>query len=135
MKNPFDGQDNKDGDKNRNIPGKLKNKFGGEGQEEPELNKFGGKDKKEEDEKYKNLLNGNLTPEDPVNNEFINNLEVLADPVYNPENYVFVNKFNNEMDKIMNKLGKYEEEPSPEEEEQLEVTENYLSHLNTLFNK
>lgn len=33
----------------------------------------------------KNLLNGNLTQEDPVNNEFINNLEVLADPVYNPE--------------------------------------------------
>ena len=59
----------------------------------------------------------------------------MADPVYNPENYVFVNKFNNEMDKIMNKLGKYEEEPSPGEEEKLEVTENYLSHLNTLFNK
>ena len=101
LKNPFDGQDNKDGDRDRNIPGKLKNKFGEEGQEEPKLNKYGGKSKKEEDdEKYKNVLNGNLTPEDPVNNEFINNLEVLADPVYNPENYVFVNKFNNEIDKI-----------------------------------
>ena len=101
MKNPFDGQDNKEGDRDRNIPGKLKNKFGEEGQEEPKLNKYGGKNKKEEeeDEKYKNVLNGNLTPEDPVNNEFINNLEVLAVPVYNPENYVFVNKFNNEMDK------------------------------------
>ena len=80
LKNPFDGQDNKEGDRDRNIPGKLKNKFGEEGQEEPKLNKYGGKSKKEEDdEKYKNVLNGNLTPEDPVNNELINNLEVLAD--------------------------------------------------------
>jgi hypothetical protein len=66
----------------------------------------------------------------------------MADPVYIPDNYVFVKQFNDEMNKLMDKLGKYEgdqdqeqeQEPS-QEEEPIEVTENYLSHLNSLFNK
>ena len=58
----------------------------------------------------------------------------MADPVYNPENYIFVKQFNNEMNNIMNNLGKYDEEPSPQEEK-IEVTENYLAHLGALFSK
>ena len=153
LKNPFDGQENKEGGKNRNIPGKSKRKFGDEGKEEPGSNKYGGKGKRgrqgddgqnEDEDKYNDLLNGNLSAEDPVNNEFVNNLEILADPIYIPDNYVFVKQFNDEMNKIMDKLGKYEgegekegegEEEKSQEEEPLEVTENYLSHLNSLFNK
>ena len=75
-------------------------------------------------------------PEDPKNEEYVNNLEVLADPIYNPENYIFVNEFEKEMDKIMNKLGKIEKENDPEkEEDKIEVSDCYLSHLNNLFSK
>ena len=75
-------------------------------------------------------------PEDPKNEEYVNNLEVLADPIYNPENYIFVNEFEKEMDKIMNKLGKIEKENAPEkEEDKIEVSDCYLSHLNNLFSK
>ena len=108
------------------IPEELNNKLDGkEGK-----NGDGG----EEEAPVNNLTYGILAPNDPNNNEFVNNLEVMADPVYNPDNYIFVKQFNDQMDNIMNKLGKYEEEPSPEEEK-LEIRENYLSHLNTLFNK
>ena len=108
------------------IPEELNNKLDGkEGK-----NGEGG----EEEAPVNNLTYGILSPNDPNNNEFVNNLEVMADPVYNPDNYIFVKQFNDQMDNIMNKLGKYEEEPSPEEEK-LEIRENYLSHLNTLFKK
>ena len=92
------------------------------------------RNKTDGDDKYNNVLNGNLTRDDPVNAEYLSNLEIMADPVYTPDNYIFVKQFNNEMDKIMNKLGKYGEEPSPEDEN-IEVTENYLSYLNSLFSK
>ena len=154
LKNPFDGQ-GKPGDKNRPIPGKLKNPYDGQGkpgdknrpipgklkkqgEKEPEGSgprKYGKKGgRNEDDEIYKNLLSGNLSPEDPVNNEFVTNLQIMADPVYNPENYIFVKQFNNEMNKIMDNLGKYDEEPSPQEDK-IEVTENYLAHLGALFSK
>ena len=60
----------------------------------------------------------------------------MADPVYTPDNYLFVKQFNGEMDKLMNELGKYENENEPKpDDENVEVTQNYLSHLNRLFNK
>ena len=34
----------------------------------------------------------------------------------------------------MNRLGKYDEEPSPDDDK-IQIRENYLSHLNTMFNK
>ena len=113
LKNPFDGQGKDGGDNNRKIPGKLKKPEIG-GQEKPGLKKYGDKGKKggDENEKHQNLLDGNLAPDDPVNNEFINNLEIMADPVYTPENYIFVKQFNDQMDKVMNNLGKYGEQPS-----------------------
>ena len=133
LKNPFDGQ-GKPGDKNRPIPGKLKK----QGEEEPESSgprKYGKPgERNEDDEIYKNLLSGKLHPDDPVNNEFVTNLQIMADPIYNPENYIFVKQFNNEMNRVMDNLGKYDEEPSPDEEK-IEVTENYLAHLGALFSK
>ena len=54
-----------------------------------------------------NILKGELDPEDPINNSYLNNLKVLADPLYTPENYIFVNKFNKEMDKLMDNLHIY----------------------------
>ena len=91
-------------------------------------------EEKGEEEPVMSVTYSILDPRDPDNNEFVNNIEVMAEPVYNPENYIFVKQFNDQMDNIMNKLGKYEEEPSPDEEK-LEIRENYLFHLNTLFNK
>ena len=122
--------------------------MGIKGKEGPRLKKYGRKRKREgegddnqneDDDKYNDLLNSDLTPKiQPI--AFANNLEVMADPVYIPDNYIFVKQFNDEMNKIMDKLGKYEgdqeeeQEPS-QEEEPIEVTENYLSHFNSLFNK
>ena len=80
-----------------------------------------------------NILKGELDPEDAINGNYLNNLEVLSEPLYTPENYIFVNKFNKQMDKLMDNLGKYEQDP--EEEGEIEPTENYLCHLNNLYNK
>ena len=101
---------------NNPLPGKLKNPFD--------------KNKKDND----NKIIRNISRKDPKNRNYLNNLEIMADPIYTPENYIFVNQFNKEMDKIMEKLGKYEEEQGPEED-QNEVTENYLNHLSNLFTK
>ena len=133
LKNPFDNQE-KAPDRKRPVPGKLNNPFGDEDKDSPEKKKYSGKKPDDDEEKYKNLLYGALAPEDPVNAEIINNIETMADPVYTPDNYIFVKEFNNQMDTLMNKLGKYDEEPSPEDEK-IQVRENYLSHLNTMFNK
>ena len=82
------------------------------------------------------LSPGAIKPDDPKNNEYVNNLEVMADPIYKPENYIFVKEFENEMDKIMNKLGKFEKEPDPKnKDDKVEVSDNYLSHLNNLYTK
>ena len=54
--------------------------------------------------------------------------------MFTPENYIFEKKFNDEMDTIMNKLGKYPEEPSVDDDK-IEVIQNFLPYLNTLFNK
>ena len=105
-------------------------------------------DKKTE-AKDSNILKGELDPKDPINNDYINNLEVLAEPLYTPENYIFVNKFNKAMSKILNNLGLFnpkeeneneelsidnDDEKDKDKEEALEPTENYLTHLNHLFN-
>jgi hypothetical protein len=82
------------------------------------------------------LKQGILSPEDPINEELVNNLEVMAEPIYTPENYIFVNEFEKEMDKIMNKLGKYDKDPEEEkDDDKVEVSDNYLSHLNNLYSK
>ena len=135
LKNPFDNQDKGDLNKERKIPGKLKQKFGESGIiKEPKIKKQIGK--KFPKEKSNNILKGELSPEDPINNDYLNNLKTLADPLYTPENYIFVNKFNKEMDKLLDNLGKFEDkEPSEENKEEIEPTENYLTHLNNLFNK
>ena len=39
------------------------------------------------------LNEGIILPEDHKNEEYVNNLEVMADPIYTPENYIFVNEF------------------------------------------
>ena len=79
---------------------------------------------------------GILSPDDPINEEYVNNLEVMSEPLYRPDNYIFVNEFEKEMDKIMNKLGKYDKEPEEnKDDDKAEVTDNYLSHLNNLYNK
>ena len=135
LKNPFEGNNKGENDNNNNksIPGKLKNPFGKEQKEKSGLNKFETKRKNSEDDDDEKF-NGDITPEEPINKKYVNNLEIMADPVYTPENYIFVNQFNKEMDEIMNKLGKYEEEGSPEDDKN-EVTDNYLTHLSNLFNR
>ena len=66
-------------DVNKPLPGKLKNPFG--------------KDDKD------NKIIKNISRKNPKNRDYLNNLEVMADPIYTPENYIFVNQFNKEMDK------------------------------------
>ena len=137
---PFGGKD-KDEGRNEKIPGKLK-PFGGKDKDDGrndkvpgKLKPFGGKDKDDDGKKTPlRSKKGQLSPDDPANTEYVNNLQVLAEPMITPENYIFVKKFNDEMDTIMNKLGKYPEEPNPDDDK-IEVTENYLPYLNTLFNK
>ena len=131
LKNPFENQGGKDDNKKRIIPGKLKQKFGETGKEEPKLRKVG---RKKDNKPTNDILKGKLDKDDPINNEYLNNLHILADPLYTPENYIFVNKFNKEMDKLMDNLGRVEGDSSDENAE-VEPTENYLTHLNNLFNK
>jgi hypothetical protein len=131
LKNPFEGQDKGGINKERKIPGKLKQKFG-ESTKDPLLRKQGLK-KNKVPKLTNNILKGELDPEDAINGNYLNNLEVLSEPLYTPENYIFVNKFNKQMDKLMDNLGKYEQDP--EEEGEIEPTENYLCHLNNLYNK
>ena len=52
----------------------------------------------------------------------------MSVPIYNPENYIFVKQFNDEINKVLNNLRKYDEEPSPVEEK-IGINENYLAHL------
>ena len=141
LKNPFDNMESKDDkNKNRKIPGKLKNKWGEFDKDDKKIKKSGGRrNKKPFDENSSNILKGELSPEDPINDDYVNNLEVLAEPLYTPENYIFVNKFNKAMDKILNNLGRFEqgedEDSLSENGPTIEPTENYLTHLNNLFNK
>ena len=110
----------------------MKQKLG-ENTYEPKLPNQG-KKKKKVQKLNSNILKGELAPEDSINSNYLNNLEVLAEPLYTPENYIFVNKFNKEMDNLMDNLGRYEEDPLDENAD-IEPTENYLTHLNNLFNK
>ena len=52
-------------------------------------------DNEEENEKDELLLSNKvgvaIEPNEPINNEYINNLKVMSDPIYKPENYIFVN--------------------------------------------
>ena len=83
-----------------------------------------------------NLKDGLILPQDPKNEELVNNIEIMADPIYKPDNYLFVNEFEKQMDKIMDKLGKVEKEKDPEKpDDKMEVSDYYLSHLNSLYNK
>ena len=135
LKNPFENQDKKEEiNKKKIIPGKLKQKFGEHELKEPKLRKQAGKKDKIPKEKS-DILKGELDPEDHINNEFLNNLKILAEPLYTPENYIFVNKFNKEMDKLMDNLGRFEKDSSDEDNEEAEPTDNYLTHLNSLFTK
>ena len=133
LKSPFDNQEKKDIKTNRLIPGKLKQKFGESSPKIPKLRKKG-KEKNKILKENSNILKGELDPEDPINNNYLNNLNVLAEPLYTPENYIFVNKFNKEMDKLLDNLGKFEKD-SLDKDGEIEPTDNYLAHLNNLYNK
>ena len=125
LKNPFDkeGQEDKDEiNTNKIIPGKLKNPFENQ-------------DKKEEINKKK-IIPGKLKQKFGEHELKEPKLRKQAGkPLYTPENYIFVNKFNKEMDKLMDNLGRFEKDSSDEDNEEAEPTDNYLTHLNSLFTK
>ena len=86
---------------------------------------------------YNHLLEmGLIKTNDPKNKEYIESLNALADPLYRPDNYIFVNEFEKEMDKVHDKIGKYENGKKPNEnDEEVFPTKTYLSHLDELFPK
>ena len=47
----------------------------------------------------------------------------MAHSIYKPENYLFLNDFEKAMDKIMDKLGKFEKEPN-KEDNKIKVSDN-----------
>ena len=130
---PFGGQGKGDDGRNGNIPGKLK-PFGGQGKDDEGKNSNMPRRPKKGDYDESKILSGELSIDDPINNNFVNNLQVLAEPMFTPDNYIFVKQFNDQMNTIMTTLGKYPEDHCLDDDK-IEVTENYLTYLNTLFNK
>ena len=65
---------------------------------------------------YNHLLDtGAIKPNDSKNKDYVELIDTLADPLYTPENYIFVNSYEKEMEKVQEKIGKYEggENPNP----------------------
>ena len=81
-----------------NFLGNLRNKIG----EVVAANNDNKPKEPEQGEIYNKILSGTLTRDDPLNSEYINNIQILVDPVYIPDNFLFVKQFNCEMDKLMN---------------------------------
>lgn len=85
---------------------------------------------------YNHLLDtGAIKPTDPKNKEYLEQLDALADPLYDTDNYIFINSYEKEIDKAYEKVGKVEGGKPDPNDEIITPTKSYLCHLDTIFPK
>ena len=76
------------------------------------------------------LDKGFISKDDP---EVVDSLINMGKPLYVPENYIFVDEYNKEMDKLLSKYGKIDEAKS--EPDKVKYTDVALNNLQHSFNK
>ena len=59
----------------------------------------------------------------------------MGKPLYVPENYIFVDEYNKEMDKLLSKYGKIDEAKSEPDKGRVKYTDVALNNLQHSFNK
>ena len=78
------------------------------------------------------LDKGFISKDDP---EVVDSLINMGKPLYVPENYIFVDEYNKEMDKLLSKYGKIDEAKSEPDKGRVKYTDVALNNLQHSFNK